>query len=103
MADPKHAGDAQLLEATKTEKPKRYKVLVFNDDYTTMECVVHILQTVFRHSPASAHRLMVAIHRSGVGVAGVYAREIAETKLEQATDIARGQGYPLQLDLEVEA
>jgi ATP-dependent Clp protease adaptor protein ClpS len=103
MADPKQGGDAQLLEATKTEKPKRYKVLVFNDDYTTMECVVHILTAVFRHSPASAHRLMIAIHRSGVGVAGVYAREIAEAKLEQATEIARGQGYPLQLDLEVEA
>ena len=66
-------------EVVETKEPPRYKVLLHNDDYTTMEFVIYVLQNVFRHTPASSTRLMLAIHRTGLGVAGVYTKEIAET------------------------
>lgn len=100
MSSPKEQGD--LLEQTKVEQPKRYKVLIHNDDYTSMEFVVHILTTVFRHSAASATRLMLQIHRSGLGVAGVYSKEIAETRVEQTLSQAREAGHPLQCTMEPE-
>lgn len=102
MSDTNKKTQGDVLEDTRTEKPKRYKVLIHNDDYTTMEFVIFVLQTVFKHTPASATRLMLQIHRSGVGVAGVYAKEIAETRLEQTIDLARTAGHPLQCTMEPE-
>jgi ATP-dependent Clp protease adaptor protein ClpS len=92
----------EVLTRTNTKKPKRYKVLIHNDDYTTMEFVVYVLQSVFRHSPAAATRLMLTIHRSGMGVAGVYSREIAETRVEQTLALSRETGHPLQCTMEAE-
>lgn len=102
MPDRRRDEDPSVLERDKTEKPKRYKVLIHNDDYTTMEFVIFILQTVFRHTPATSARLMLAIHRTGVGVAGVYSREIAETRLEKAMAVSRESGHPLELTMEPE-
>ncbi len=91
-----------VLEKERVEKPPRYKVLLLNDDYTTMEFVVFVLTQVFRHSQASATRVMLHIHNNGVGVAGVYSREVAETRVAQVEKIAREAGHPLQCTLEPE-
>ncbi len=84
------------------EKPRRYKVLLHNDDYTTMEFVVFILQDIFHHSPAEASRIMLTIHKVGVGVAGVYTREAAETRVDQVLRLAEEAGHPLQCSMEPE-
>lgn len=102
MADKDRDEKGEVLTRTRQKKPKRYKVIVHNDDYTTMEFVVHLLTSVFRHSPASATRLMLAIHKTGIGVAGVYTKEIAETRVEQALSYAREAGHPLQCTMESE-
>ncbi len=87
---------------TRVEKPRMYKVLFHNDDYTTMEFVVEVLSVVFRRTRVEATRIMLSIHRSGKGVAGVYTREIAETKAQLAMDRARDRGYPLLVTTEPE-
>ena len=92
----------QLLTRDRVKPPRKFKVILLNDDYTSMEFVVHILQTVFRHGQASATRVMLHIHRTGVGVAGVYTREIAETRLGQVHGLARDAGHPLQCVMEPE-
>lgn len=91
-----------LQTRERVEKPRRFKVLLFNDDYTTMEFVTFVLQDVFHHSPAEATRIMLAIHKSGVGVAGVYTREAAETRVDQVLRLAEEAGHPLQCGMEPE-
>ena len=91
-----------VLTRERTKEPKKYKVLLLNDDYTTMEFVVFILQQVFRHSQAAATRIMLRVHNNGVGVAGVYTREVAETRVAQAMQVSREAGYPLQCTMEPE-
>jgi ATP-dependent Clp protease adaptor protein ClpS len=86
----------------KLKRPRLYKVVFHNDDYTTMEFVVAVLEQVFHHSEASATAIMLSIHRTGTGVAGVYTYEIAETKLAQTMDLARQAEHPLQVTLEPE-
>ena len=93
-------GDLQTRERVK--KPRKYKVLLHNDDYTTMEFVVYVLTTVFKHSPAAATRVMLQCHRTGIGVAGVYTREVAETRVDQVMSLARENGHPLQCTMEPE-
>jgi ATP-dependent Clp protease adaptor protein ClpS len=93
-------GDVQTRERVK--KPRKYKVLLHNDDYTTMEFVVYVLTTVFKHSPAAATRVMLQCHRTGIGVAGVYTREVAETRVTQVLELARDNGHPLQCTMEPE-
>lgn len=87
---------------TRIEKPRMFKVLLHNDDYTTMEFVVEILMTVFRKSKIEATRVMMVVHNSGKGVAGVYTREIAESKATDAIGRARARGYPLLATTEPE-
>ena len=89
-------------ERKKTKRPRRYKVLLHNDDFTTMEFVVHVLMTHFRKSHAEATHVMLQVHLKGVGVAGVYPREAAETKVAEVMDEARANGMPLMLTLEAE-
>ena len=93
-------GETQTLERTK--KPRKYRVLLHNDDYTTMEFVVYILTQVFKHGPAAATRIMLQTHRTGIGVAGVYTREVAETRMTQVNDLAKEHGHPLQCTMEPE-
>ena len=85
---------------TKTKKPSMYKVLILNDDYTPMEFVVHILERFFNKNPEEATRIMLHVHRRGVGVCGVYTYEVAETKVTQVMDFARQHQHPLQCTLE---
>ncbi len=82
------------------EKPKLFKVLLHNDDYTTMEFVVHVLRHVFGHSEADAVRIMLHVHRSGIGVAGVFPFEFAETRAAQVETLARENEFPLRCTLE---
>jgi ATP-dependent Clp protease adaptor protein ClpS len=84
----------------KVKKPKMYKVLLHNDDYTTMEFVVYILRSIFNRSDTDAVEIMLHVHRNGTGVAGVYTREIAETRIAQVDAIARQNEYPLRCSME---
>jgi ATP-dependent Clp protease adaptor protein ClpS len=84
----------------KTKKPSMYKVLMLNDDYTPMEFVVHILERFFAKSRQEATRIMLHVHKRGVGICGVYTYEVAETKVTQVMDFARQHQHPLQCTLE---
>ena len=86
----------------KTKKPSMYKVLMLNDDYTPMEFVVHILERFFHKTREEATRIMLHVHRRGVGVCGVYTYEVAETKVTQVMDFARRHQHPLQCTMEKE-
>ncbi|MCB9673764.1 MAG: ATP-dependent Clp protease adapter ClpS [Alphaproteobacteria bacterium] len=98
----KEEGDSSVLERQKVDEPRKYKVLLLNDHYTTMEFVVMVLRTVFHHSSAQATRVMLHIHNNGVGVAGVYTREVAETRIAQVEAMAAEEGHPLQCEMEPE-
>ena len=84
----------------KTKKPSLYKVLLLNDDYTPMEFVVHVLERFFQKSREDATRIMLHVHRRGVGVCGVFTYEVAETKVTQVIDTARRHQHPLQCTME---
>lgn len=84
----------------KYQEPKLYNVVLLNDDYTTMEFVLHILETLFQKSPAEAFRIMMHVHRNGRGLAGVYTWEVAETKAEKVAALAGEAGYPLRATIE---
>jgi ATP-dependent Clp protease adaptor protein ClpS len=86
----------------KTRKPAMYKVLMLNDDYTPMEFVVHVLERFFQKNREEATRIMLHVHRRGVGVCGVYTYEVAETKVTQVMDLARQNQHPLQCTIEKE-
>jgi len=90
--------EEKLQERVKTQKqePEMYQVVLLNDDYTTMEFVVNVLESVFQKSPAEAFQIMMNVHRGGRGVAGVYPWEVAETKVETTTSLAREAGFPLK-------
>jgi ATP-dependent Clp protease adaptor protein ClpS len=85
-----------------TRRPPLYKVLLHNDDFTTQEFVDWVLMNVFKHDPESAHRIMLNVHMHGVGVAGIYPYEIAETKAQKTMELAREAEYPLLATLEPE-
>jgi ATP-dependent Clp protease adaptor protein ClpS len=86
----------------KVARPDRYKVILYNDDFTPMEFVVMILEKIFGKSPAAATQIMLQIHRSGLGVAGVFVLEVAETKVAAVHQAAEGRGYPLRAGVEKE-
>ncbi len=84
----------------KVKRPNLYKVLLHNDDYTTMDFVVMVLVTIFHLRESDAVRVMLNVHRQGVGVAGVYSHEVAETKVMKVAEIARQYEFPLRCSLE---
>ena len=86
----------------KLQKPRLYKVLLHNDDYTTREFVVAVLVLVFGKSETDAVTIMMHVHRQGVGVAGVYPYDVAETKIQRVLDLAREHEFPLMLTMEPE-
>jgi ATP-dependent Clp protease adaptor protein ClpS len=86
----------------KLERPRMWRVLLHNDDYTTQEFVVWVLETVFRKGRAEAFTIMMSVHRSGLGVAGVYTHDVAETKLKATQQMAEEQEFPLLVTMEPE-
>ncbi len=96
--------DIQLDEKIKVviSEPKNWKVILLNDDSTPMEFVIAMLMEIFRHTSESAENIMMQVHETGSGIAGVYSFEIAEAKAVEATNQARANGFPLQLKLEEE-
>ena len=97
MAGQEHTdGAVKERVDTKKQEPTLYQVVLLNDDYTTMEFVVNVLESIFQKSPAEAFQIMMHVHRSGRGVAGVYPWEVAETKVEAVTSLAREGGFPLK-------
>ena len=108
MAEERPRGGADVGVATRTrterklKKPTLYKVLLHNDDYTTMEFVVWILEIVFHHDEATATQIMLHVHQNGMGVAGVYPREVAEARVAKVDALARAHEYPLRTSMEEE-
>ena len=84
----------------KKKEPPLFKVFLLNDDYSTMDFVVNILESVFQKSPAEAYRIMMHVHTNGRGEAGVYLWEVADTKAATVLELARSAGYPLQAIVE---
>ncbi len=96
-------GEGVAFETTEDiETPRRYKVLLLNDDYTTMDFVVDVLYDIFRRSEAEAVQIMLAVHENGKGVAGVYIKSIAEAKIAETHRCARDAGFPLRCTMETE-
>ena len=94
--------DVATESEERLEKPPLYRVLLHNDDFTTMEFVVYVLEEVFQKTDSEAVRIMLNVHNDGVGVAGVYTYEVAEMKVERVTQMARAQEYPLLCTMEEE-
>ncbi len=99
-----HEEDRERGVATKprpkTKKPSQYRVVLLNDDYTPMDFVIGILMGIFKKDQAEATRIMLNVHKSGIGICGVYTFEIAETKVAQVLDAAKREGHPLKCTLE---
>jgi ATP-dependent Clp protease adaptor protein ClpS len=97
---PDYREDLEQQTEQELELPPMYKVLLHNDDYTTMEFVVEVLQKVFRKSAVDATRIMLLVHKTGSGVCGVFTEDIAETKVEIVHHLARKSGFPLRCSME---
>jgi ATP-dependent Clp protease adaptor protein ClpS len=106
MAERDTRRDVGVVTRTKkkdeVKRPKRYRVLLHNDDYTTMEFVVWVLQSVFHHDETTAMEIMLHVHKNGLGVAGVYPRELAEARVAKVDALARDHEYPLRTSMEEE-
>jgi len=101
MADINHSENLKLKPSKiKPKLPSLYKVVILNDDYTPMEFVVHVVQTVFNKTHDEATRLMLKIHTEGMGVCGMYPLEIAETKMNRVLNFAKEEQHPLQCIIE---
>jgi len=92
-----------VLVRERIKRPRRYKVLLHNDDFTPMEFVVDLLETLFHRSAAEATRIMLLVHRNGIGIAGVFSHEVAESKALRTIQLAREAGYPLMASTEPES
>ena len=82
------------------KEPTLYNVVLLNDDYTPMQFVIDVLESLFQKSPSEAYRVMMQVHLNGRGIAGVYPWEVAETKVDALTTLAREAGHPLQATIE---
>jgi ATP-dependent Clp protease adaptor protein ClpS len=105
MAQPPEPDSNVVTESEtrqKLQRPKLYKVLLHNDNYTTRDFVVAVLREVFHRSEAEAVQVMLHVHYNGIGVAGVYTYEVAETKVSRVEQLARAHEFPLRLSLEPE-
>jgi ATP-dependent Clp protease adaptor protein ClpS len=99
---PDHEIDVITESETKLEKPKLFKVILHNDDFTTMDFVVFVLQYVFNRSDAEAITIMLKVHNEGIGIAGIYPYEVASMKSEKAMNLAKAREYPLLCTVEEE-
>ncbi len=104
MADNKRDLDEHTLtkDREETQTPRLFKVLLHNDDYTTMDFVVEVLKRVFRKTQPEAMHIMLSVHHKGTGIAGVYSREVAEMKINQVHSLAREHEHPLRCSMERE-
>lgn len=104
MPENENQGGVETVSRDKvsTKEPGMYKVILVNDDFTTMDFVVAILESIFKKSPAEAVQIMLQVHNRGRGVCGVYAKQIAEAKVEQVHRKARSEGFPLRCVFEEE-
>ncbi|HEX5474743.1 MAG TPA: ATP-dependent Clp protease adapter ClpS [Vicinamibacterales bacterium] len=104
MAGTERKTGGEVLEraSQQTKKPELFKVLLLNDDYTTMDFVVEVLESVFHKPPAEAYRIMMMVHTRGKGLCGVYPYEVAETKIATVVEMARTRGFPLRATMESE-
>jgi ATP-dependent Clp protease adaptor protein ClpS len=102
MPDERQKRSTEVIDQPEqaVKRPILFRVVLHNDDYTTMEFVVQLLETVFLMHPAEAYRVMLQVHREGRGVCGVYPYEIAETKVTQVHSLARERGFPLRASVE---
>jgi ATP-dependent Clp protease adaptor protein ClpS len=100
MSNQEQHGSVLEAEQTRVKPPPLYKVVLLNDDYTPMDFVVVVLQTVFAMSREKATQVMLQVHREGMGVCGTYVREVAAAKVDQVRDIARKHQHPLQCTME---
>lgn len=97
---PETIGDVDVRSDRDLKEPAMYKVLLHNDDYTTMEFVVQVLMQVFHKSVEQATHIMLNVHKRGIGMCGVFTYEVAETKVETVTRLARENGHPLKCTME---
>ena len=97
-------GDSEtaVVERSRTKVPRQYKVVLLNDDYTTMEFVIHILELVFSKTPAESVQIMLQVHKVGRGVAGIFSKQIAEAKIDIVHRQAHEEGFPLRCVMEEE-
>ena len=102
VGDPRREGGVATAARQKVARPPRFKVILYNDDYTPMEFVVALLERIFAKGPSEATSIMLAIHKTGLGVAGVYVLEVAETKVAFVHAAAEERGYPLRAGVEKE-
>lgn len=112
MGAPKRGGDEGLPDGSsnvmlaepkvETKRPPMYKVILLNDDYTPMDFVVMVLEQVFKKSHHDSMQIMLEVHQKGAGIAGIYTRDVAETKADMVVEYARINDYPLQCTLETE-
>ena len=100
--DPNFEEEVDSKTDTEVDEPPMYKVMLLNDDYTTMDFVVEVLVYVFQKPPEEATLIMLNVHRKGVGVCGIYPYEIAETKVNLVENLARENGFPLKCIMERE-
>jgi ATP-dependent Clp protease adaptor protein ClpS len=99
---PQLEDDVLSEQQVELEEPPLYRVMLLNDDYTTMDFVVEVLKHVFKKSDEDAHRIMLNVHRNGFGVCGLYPRDIAETKIDMVDGLSREKGFPLKCTMERE-
>jgi len=104
IREPKKGGGAALDERQdeKLARPRRFKVILHNDHYTTMEFVIFVLQEVFRKNYSEAEQIMLNVHKNGMGIAGVYIKGIAEKKADTVLKLAREHGHPLRCTVQPE-
>jgi ATP-dependent Clp protease adaptor protein ClpS len=102
LPDIDREGDVLTESETRLEKPKLFKVILHNDDFTTMEFVVFVLEYVFNRDTAEAFTIMLKVHNEGIGVAGIYPYEVANMKAKKAMNLARAREYPFLCTVEEE-
>jgi ATP-dependent Clp protease adaptor protein ClpS len=102
MGNTRHADEGQVITASRqrVEEPPMYKVVLLNDDYTTMDFVILVLEVVFHLDQQAATRIMLKVHQQGKGVAGVFTRDVAETKVALVHDLAHKNDHPLKCSVE---
>jgi ATP-dependent Clp protease adaptor protein ClpS len=97
---PRTTGDVLEKQKESLKSPDAWKVVLLNDDYTPMDFVVQVLESIFQRNPSEAYRIMLQVHTQGSGIAGVYTHEVAETKVADVVELAQDAGYPLQAVME---